>query len=173
MNCRNPAQLVDESVHVVDFKEPGTMGAYVTLVCTSGLTLMGPNTSTCMGNGEWEPDPRDAECINTSTTVHVTTPSVFEALGLDGKIAVASSVTVFVIASIIFFSVGFLCGHFCQKKRKPSTSVHVGHGESVPPIATGGQQTQMLCDYDDVVLRPHDIVQELELKDNVAYGPVR
>ena len=31
----------------------------------------------------------------------------------------------------------------------------------------------MLCDYDDVVLRPHDIVQELELKDNVAYGPVR
>ena len=99
VNCQNPVKLVDESVHAVGFKEPGTVGAYVTLVCDSGWVLTGPNMSTCMGNGGWEPDPREAECIITSTTTHMTTPSVFEALGLDGKIAVASSVTVFVVAS--------------------------------------------------------------------------
>ena len=67
--------------------------------------------------GEWRLGARsyrEAECIITSTTMHMTIPSVFEALGLDGKIAMASSV--FVVASTIFFSVGFLCGHFCQKK---------------------------------------------------------
>ena len=64
--------------------------------------------------------------------------------------------TVFVVASIFFFIVGFLCGHFCRKERKPA--------EIVPP-AVG--QTQIPY-YDDVVLK-----QELELKANVAYGPIR
>ena len=45
-----------------------------------------------------------------------------EALSQDGKIAIASSVTVFIVASISFFIVGFLCGHFCQKKRKQSSA---------------------------------------------------
>ena len=71
----------------------------------------------------------------------------------------ASSVTAFVMASILFFTVGFLHGHFCQKKRKPA--------ETVPP---SGGQTQIPY-YDDVVLQPCE--QELELKENVAYGPVR
>ena len=44
----------------------------------------------------------------------------FEALNQEGKIAVASSVTVFTVASIAFFIIGFLCGHVCQKKRKPA-----------------------------------------------------
>ena len=44
----------------------------------------------------------------------------FEALIIsqDGKIAVASSVTVFVMTSMLFFIVGFLSGHFGQKGRK-------------------------------------------------------
>ena len=45
-----------------------------------------------------------------------------EALSRDGKIAVASSVTVFTMASILFFIVDFLCGHFCLKKRKQSSA---------------------------------------------------
>ena len=72
----------------------------------------------------------------------------------------ASSVTVFTVASILFFTIGFLCGHFCQKKRKPSTAA----AGSVPP---SGGQTQIPY-YDDVVLQ-----QELQLKANVAYGPIR
>ena len=80
----------------------------------------------------------------------------FDKLSQDRQIAVASSVTVFVVASILFFIVGFLCGHFCRKERKPA--------EIVPPAAV---QTQIPY-YDDVVLK-----QELELKANVAYGSVQ
>ena len=90
-----------------------------------------------------------------------------ESLSQDGKVAaVASSVTVFIVASILFFVIGFLCGHFCQKKGKPSAA----GGESVPPMATGGQQTQATY-YDDVLLQQQE--QELKLKENVAYAPVR
>ena len=90
-----------------------------------------------------------------------------EELSGDGKIAVASSVTVFTVASILFFIIGFLCGHFCQKKRKSST--RAAAGETVPPGGSGGQtQTPY---YDDVVIQQSD--QELELKENVAYGPIR
>ena len=90
-----------------------------------------------------------------------------EGLSGDGKIAVASSVTVFIVASILFFIIGFLCGHFCQKKRKSSTTAAAG--EAVPPGGSGGQtQTPY---YDDIVIQQSD--QELELKENVAYGPMR
>ena len=90
-----------------------------------------------------------------------------EGLNRDGKIAVASSVTVFAVASILFFIIGFLCGHFCQKRRKSSTTATAG--ETVPPGGSGGQtQTPY---YDDVVKQQSD--QELELKENVAYGPIR
>ena len=91
-----------------------------------------------------------------------------DSLSPDGKIAVASSVTVFIVASILFFTLGFLCGHFYQKKGKPSAA---GGDHHVPPgVATGRQQTQSTY-YDNVVL--HQQEQELELKENVAYGPVR
>ena len=70
-----------------------------------------------------------------------------------------SSVTVFTVASITFFIIGFLCGNFCQKK-KPAI-------ETVPPSGSG--QTQIPY-YDDVVLQQPE--QELEIDENVAYGPV-
>ena len=73
----------------------------------------------------------------------------------DGKIAVASSITISTMMSLLFFTVGFLCGHFRRKMRKPA--------DTVPPPA---EQTQIPY-YDDV------LKQELELKANVAYGPVR
>ena len=38
-------------------------GTTMTLSCLSGLVLVGSNTSTCMGNGQWEPDPRKVECM--------------------------------------------------------------------------------------------------------------
>ena len=71
---------------------------------------------------------------------------------LRWKIAVTSSVTV--VASILFFVVGFLCGNVYQKKRS---------------IRHSGQ-TQIPY-HDDVVLQKSE--QELQLKKNVAYGPVQ
>ena len=79
-------------------------------------------------------------------------------LSQDGKIAVVSSVTVFVVASILFYIAGFLSGHFriCQRRNKPET-------------VSQFKKTQGTPYYDDVVLKQHE--QELELKENVAYGP--
>ena len=45
-----------------DYPALDVEGASVTFACPPGLMLSGPNTSTCIGNGEWEPDPRDVEC---------------------------------------------------------------------------------------------------------------
>jgi hypothetical protein len=102
-----------------------------------------------------------------------------EGLSRAGEIAVASSVTVFTVASISFFIVGFLCGHFCQKKRKSSTAA----GEAVPPAGSGGAAASEAVTpagsrgqpqapyYDDVVLQQRE--PDLELKENVAYGPMR
>ena len=68
------------------------------------------------------------------------------------------------MASISFFIVGFLCGHFCQKKRKLAK---IAAGETVSPgVATGGQI--QIPYYDDVLLK-----QKVELKENVAYGPLQ
>jgi hypothetical protein len=125
-------------------------------------------------NGEWESDP------NTQSTVNFKNESIRNGLlSRDGKIAVASSVTVFTVASILFFIVGFLCGHFCQKKRKSSTAA----GETVTPAGSGGARAaaseasavtgsggsrQTQTPHDDVVIQQ----EEVELKENVAYGPL-
>ena len=69
----------------------------------------------------------------------------------------ASSVTVFIVTAILFFVTGFLSRHFCQKGRKTDDDHQVVKKEI--PI------------YDDIVLKEQG--QELELKENVAYAPVR
>ena len=94
MNCRNPTELVDDSTTIIGYSlgEPAIRGANLTFTCTSGLVLSGPNTSTCMGNGEWEPDPREIEC--TGISMHVISEKSLELLSRDGEIAVASSVTI-------------------------------------------------------------------------------
>ena len=42
---------------------PAVEGTNVTFSCPPGLVLTGPNTSTCMRNGEWEPDPQYLKCL--------------------------------------------------------------------------------------------------------------
>ena len=41
-------------------------GTSVTFSCPPGLVLIGHSTSTCMGSGEWEPDPTEVECKGES-----------------------------------------------------------------------------------------------------------
>ena len=111
----------------------------------------------------------DDVAIKVTTTNHhplhgdynclvVSIGKIAEALSQEGKIAVVSSITVFTVASILFFIIDFLCGHFCQKKRKQAAVV------TIPPA--GSVLTQIPY-YDDVVLK-----KELELKENVAYGQI-
>jgi hypothetical protein len=78
---------------------------------------------------------------------------------------VASTLT-FIAGSSIFFIVGFLCGHFCRKERKNTQT------STDPRTASRCDQENISSTpiYDDVVLKQRE--QELELKENVAYGPI-
>ena len=42
---------------------PKTEGQSITYSCPSGFILTGPSASVCTGNGEWEPDPGQVDCI--------------------------------------------------------------------------------------------------------------
>ena len=82
--------------------------------------------------------------------------SISEARSLsqDAKIAVASSVTVFVVTSVLFFIIGFLCRHFCQKKKKTD-------------ITSQPEETQPQIPYYDSIDQ-----FDIQSKVNVAYGQV-
>ena len=94
-----------------------------------------------------------------STTTHSNfhAGGSFNGLTDDVKIAVASSVTAFIVGSILFFIIGFLCGHFCRWEKKVTGAVTESEKIHAPY-------------YDDVVLKQE---QQLELKENVAYGPIQ
>ena len=65
VKCIHPHNLpmIDDSLIIyLDF-DPPVMDTNATFSCLSGLVLRGPYMSTCMENGEWEPDPREVECL--------------------------------------------------------------------------------------------------------------
>ena len=68
--CSYP--LVEEfelGVFVMEYSDPSLEESSVTFGCPSGLVLVGSNTSTCMENGQWNPDPENVECRGNS--VHI------------------------------------------------------------------------------------------------------
>ena len=101
----------------------------------------------------------------------VTGPDPFSGLTDDGKIAVASSVT-FIVGSGMFFIIGFLCRHFCQKFKERHSIINT-QTSTGPRTASHPNQENILSTpvYDDVVLKQRE--QELELKENIAYTSVR
>ena len=42
---------------------PKTEGQSIMYSCPPGFILTGPSASVCTGNGEWEPDPGQVDCI--------------------------------------------------------------------------------------------------------------
>ena len=67
VNCGDPLKGHDDhkdagSVIALGYSNPALEGSRVDLKCPPGLTLIGPNVSTCMENGEWEPDLGEVEC---------------------------------------------------------------------------------------------------------------
>ena len=64
-NCGNlAAKVKNQSTLTIEYDYPAldVEGASVIFACSQELILSGPSASTCMGNGKWEPDPRDVEC---------------------------------------------------------------------------------------------------------------
>ena len=44
------------------YRDPAIKGSNITISCSHKHVLNGANAATCMGNGKWEPDPREVEC---------------------------------------------------------------------------------------------------------------
>jgi hypothetical protein len=42
--------------------DPALEGTVLSFHCPPQYVLIGSNITTCMGNEEWEPDPREVEC---------------------------------------------------------------------------------------------------------------
>ena len=67
--CSDPLTLANDGVIVEGYEDPALEGENIIFSCRDGLTLIGSNSATCIGNGEWEPDPREVECIGGSVTI--------------------------------------------------------------------------------------------------------
>ena len=74
------------------YVDPAREGQIITFICPHAQTLNGSNSATCMGNGEWEPDPGEVECIGGMGTTGVIT---------SGKSAL--SVTIIISVSVLVF----------------------------------------------------------------------
>ena len=51
----------DNFLVVTGYTDPAVEGSSVNLTCSSGV-ITGPTMTTCMQNGEWEPDPTKVIC---------------------------------------------------------------------------------------------------------------
>ena len=54
--------MENSSLIVSTYRAPALEGDIVNFTCANGLVLSGPNATTCMSNGLWEPNPRDVKC---------------------------------------------------------------------------------------------------------------
>ena len=72
--CSDPMELITTHVMAVGYEDPALEGQIIIFTCRPGQILNGSNSSTCMGNGEWEPDLGQLECIGGQGTT-VTSPT--------------------------------------------------------------------------------------------------
>ena len=49
-----------QSIQVMGYVNPALEGTTIKFSCPTDQILIGPNASTCLGNGEWELDPMES-----------------------------------------------------------------------------------------------------------------
>ena len=72
--CNDPMDLTNALA--VGYNDPAREGQTIRFTCPHGWILNGSNSSTCMGNGEWKPDPRGVECAGTTVTTSITSTTI-------------------------------------------------------------------------------------------------
>jgi hypothetical protein len=67
--CDLPSQLLERPVIVDSGSQeiPHREGQFITYTCPPGLILAGQSTLVSTGYREWEPDPREVDCIGDYT----------------------------------------------------------------------------------------------------------
>ena len=75
MKCENLLRQIGPdagTIRVNGYSDPALVGTNVTLECSSpNLVFFGPNRTTCMRNGEWEPDPGGIKCSGKLSNIIV------------------------------------------------------------------------------------------------------
>ena len=69
---QQPNPEMSDSINIIGYTRhlPVMEGINVNFSCSFGHILHGPSSSTCMRNGEWEPDPMEVECRGNDNTIH-------------------------------------------------------------------------------------------------------
>ena len=67
-NCGYPVSSSSSSLST-NFSDPATPGMLVIFRCSEDLVLVGPDSSACMDDGQWEPDPSKVRCKGKITTM--------------------------------------------------------------------------------------------------------
>ena len=70
--CDNLEAHIADSVIVSGYIDPAVEGITVTFHCSPRLVLKGPNSATCMENGEWKPALDEIKCsgIHRNAIMH-------------------------------------------------------------------------------------------------------
>ena len=66
-------KLAHTDVIIEGYEDPALEGETISFSCPLESMLTGPNSSTCIGNGEWEPDPGEFECTGAMGATSATT----------------------------------------------------------------------------------------------------
>ena len=63
--------MIDNSLRAFLDGDPALVGTNATFSCLPEQEFSGPRRSTCMENGEWEPDPKVVDCIGKLYLCHL------------------------------------------------------------------------------------------------------
>ena len=59
------------NARALGYVDPALEGQNITFICPSPRQeISGPNSSICMENGEWDPDPGNVECTGECLILH-------------------------------------------------------------------------------------------------------
>ena len=143
------------------------VGSEVFYQCQPGFLPEGRRTLLCRENGRWYPDPRDLCTGNIFclSSYSFDLSSYFCSIPDKSLSTAATAAITAIVCSLVTFITGTLCGALV-----PVCIIRWNKKErsSKPPPNTQEQQ-QAAVVYEEVdTLRS----QKIELKENVAYGPV-
>ena len=68
--CSDPMEVTN--ARALGYVDPALEGQNITFICPSPQQeISGPNSSICMENGEWDPDPGKVECTGECLILHL------------------------------------------------------------------------------------------------------
>ena len=149
-----------------------TVGSKIFYQCQSGFLPVGRRTLLCGEDGRWNPEPQDL-CTGKRLTSYLLmlhcyaqstlTPTADKSLSTSAAVA---------ITAVVFLLVAFIAGTVCGALVNVCISRWNKKGRSSKPAPNTQEQQQRAVVYEEVdTLQSQKI--ELELKENVAYGPVK